>query len=122
MTGQLRSSAFPITGRVSGEYPTNKERPSMRYFFDIHLNGECHLDEEGKEFRIVEEARDYVLVCARICVAEGTPADKKVMAQSLIEITDRTGFSDVVTLNDVSRPFRNPRRVLQRAAYRYGIG
>ena len=94
----------------------------MQYFFDIHLNGKCDLDEEGKEFRTVEEARDYVLACARVCMSEGSPADKKVLAQSIIEITDRNGLSDVVTLADAARPFRNPRRVLQRAADRYGIG
>ena len=94
----------------------------MRYFFDIHLNGECHLDKVGQEFRSPEDARAYVLACARTCMTSGTPADKKVLAQSVIEITDRQGMSDVVTLIDVIRPHRDPRRVLQRAADRYGIG
>jgi len=27
----------------------------MRYFFDIHLNGQCHLDEHGQDFKSAEE-------------------------------------------------------------------
>ena len=94
----------------------------MRYFFDIHLNGQCHLDEHGQDFKSVEEARRYVITCGRLCLTEGLPRDRTLLAQCIIEITDREGVSDVVMLADVIRPHRNPRRVLQRAAHAYGIG
>jgi hypothetical protein len=94
----------------------------MRYFFDIHLNGQCYLDEHGQDFRSVEDARDYVITCGRICLTDGLPRERALLAQCIIEITDREGLSDVVMLSDVTRPHRNPRRVLQRAARAYGIG
>jgi hypothetical protein len=52
----------------------------------------------------------------------GLPRERSVLAQCIIEITDRESLSDVVMLADVIRPHRNPRRVLQRAANAFGIG
>jgi hypothetical protein len=94
----------------------------MRYFFDIHLKGQCQLDERGQDFRSLEDARNYVITCGRICLIDGLPRERSVLAQCIIEITDREGLSDVVMLADVIRPHRNPRRVLQRAANAFGIG
>ena len=94
----------------------------MRYFFDLHLNGQCHLDEHGQDFRTAEEARHYVITCGRICVNYGPPRERAILAQCIIEITDREALSDVVMMADVIRPHRNPRRVLQRAAHGQGIG
>jgi hypothetical protein len=94
----------------------------MRYFFDIHLNGETHLDAYGKDFCSPDEARAYVIGCARICVAEGSAIDRARMGQCIVEITDREGLSDVVMLADILHNRRNPRRVLQQAAQHLGIG
>jgi hypothetical protein len=94
----------------------------MRYFFDIHLHGETHLDAYGKEFRSADEARAYVITCARICMAEGSVSDRTRMWQCMVEITDREGLSDVVMLADILHDRRNPRRVLQQAAQHVGIG
>jgi hypothetical protein len=76
----------------------------MRYFFDIHLNGECHLDKVGQEFRSPLDARAYVLSCARTSMTGGTPQDKKLLSQVVIEITDHKGTSEVVTLMEVISP------------------
>ena len=46
----------------------------MRYFFDIHLNGQCQLDEHGQDFRNLEDARNYVITCGRICLTDGSAA------------------------------------------------
>jgi hypothetical protein len=93
----------------------------MRYFFDIHCNGEAFLDDKGREFPTGDEARQYVVACGRICLAEGTPEQRAVMRQCIIEITDREGLSDVVMLADCL-PRLNPRHVLQQAVRQYGIG
>jgi hypothetical protein len=94
----------------------------MRYFFDIHLDGQCHLDEHGQDFNSAEAARHYVIACGRICMTEGLQRERALLAQCIIEITDREGFSDVVMMADVIRPHRNSRRVLQRAVHIHGIG
>jgi len=55
-------------------------------------------------------------------MTEGLPRARAILAQCIIEITDREGLSDVVMMADVIRSHRNPRRVLQRAAHLHGIG
>jgi hypothetical protein len=73
----------------------------MRYFFDIHLHGKCHLDNRGEEFNSAEEAREYVVDCGRTCMIEGQPHERRTMAQCIIEVTDREGLSDLLTMADV---------------------
>ncbi len=94
----------------------------MRYFFDIHLNGQCQLDERGQDFRSLEDARNYVITCGRICLTDGLPRERSVLAQCIIEITDREGLE---RCRDAGR--RDPSSSqssarLQRAANAFGIG
>ena len=63
-----------------------------------HLNGQCHLDEDGQDFRTVEEARHYVITCGRVCVSYGPPRERAILAHCIIEITDREALSDVVMM------------------------
>lgn len=73
----------------------------MRYFFDIHLDGKCHLDDHGEEFTSAEEARQYVLSCGRTLIEEGLPQGRRTMAQCVIEISDREGLSDLIPMTEV---------------------
>ena len=82
----------------------------MRYFFDVHLNGETLLDERGTEFASLAEASHHVLTCARISMAEGTFAERKILAQTIVEITDHDGLSEVIVLAEAIRPQRNGRK------------
>ena len=108
--------------RVHWAYVLRTKESVMRYFFDIHLNGRCQLDEHCQDFRSLEDARNYVITCGRICLTDGLPRERSVLAQCIIEITNRDGVSDVVMLADMMRPHRNPRRVLERAAQTLRIG
>ncbi len=89
----------------------------MRYFFDIHLHGKCHLDDRGEEFNSAEEAREYVVDCGRTCMIEGQPHERRTMAQCIIEVTDCEGLSDLLTMADVLPPISE--RAIKKNKFRH---
>jgi hypothetical protein len=92
----------------------------MRYFFDIHLDGQCHLDDHGEEFNSAKEARQYVVDCGRTCAIDGLPHERRTMAQCIIEITDRGSLSDLVTMADVI-PTPRERAIKRRKPWRESV-
>jgi hypothetical protein len=87
----------------------------MRYFFDVHLQGQTFLDERGAEFDSLEQARQHVIATARRCMAEGTSEERKLLVQLIVEVTDKDALSEVILLADAI-PHRRPRRLVLRDA------
>ena len=75
----------------------------MRYFFDIHYGDEVFPDDLGEEFRTFDEAKQFVLDTAAQFLAAGRKPNAEVFAQAIIEITDRTGYSDILVVAEGCR-------------------
>jgi hypothetical protein len=88
----------------------------MLFFFDIHLDGRTQFDDTGQDFNSAEEAMNYVCECARICYAQGNAAGHAIIRQTIVEITDREGLSEIVRLEECVPELRTLQKLLASAS------